>query len=81
MGGFVTGVFEDGGECTFTVTPSSGSAPQYVRTTGIANVDSTSCGTALIDASRLTSGTYTVVLTYRNDEGRVASAPAKVEVS
>jgi len=81
VGGFVTGVLEDGGECTFAVTPPSGGAPQLVRTTGIANVDSTSCGTALIDARRVMSGTYTVVLTYLNDEGRVVSAPAKVEVS
>ncbi len=81
VGGFVTGVLEDGGECTFAVTPPSGGAPQLVRTTGIANVDSTSCGTALIDASQVTSGTYTVVLTYRNHEGQVASAPSTVEVS
>lgn len=81
VGGFVRGVFEDGGECSFSVTPTSGGAPQFVRTTGIANVDSTSCGSALIDASKVRSGTYTVVLTYRNDEGQVASAPAPVEVS
>lgn len=81
VGGFVTGVFEDGGECTFSVQPKAGGESQVVRTTGVANVDSTSCGSATIDASKVTSGTYTVVLTYRNDEGRVASAPATVEVS
>jgi len=52
-----------------------------VRTTGIANVDSTSCGSALIDANNVRSGTYTVVLTYRNHEGEIASAPATLKVS
>jgi len=81
VGGFVTGIFEDGGECTFSVTPTTSGTPQLVLTTGIANVDSTSCGTALIDARKITRGTYTVVLTYRNHEGQVASAPATVDIS
>lgn len=80
VGGFVTGVFEDGGACTFSVTPSSNGAPQSAFTTGIANVDSTSCGTVLIDSHKIFAGTYTVVLTYRNDEGQVSSAPTTVEV-
>jgi len=81
VGGFVTGVFEDGGECTFSATPTSSGASQFVFTTGIANVDSTSCGTALIDSQKITRGTYEVVLTYRNHDGQVVSAPASVDIS
>jgi hypothetical protein len=81
VGGFVTGVLEDDGDCTFTATPANGSPALVARTTGLANVDNTSCGSTTIPANQLSSGTYKVVLTYRNHNGMVASAPLAVEVS
>lgn len=81
MGGFVTGIIEDNGDCTFTANPASGGPSLVARTTGVANVDNTSCGSTTIPASQLASGTYDVVLTYRSDKGTVASAPLAVKVS
>lgn len=81
VGGYVVGVFEDGGSCTFTVTPVGGGAPLTVQTTGRINVDTTSCGSSLISADSLQPGNYTVTLTYQNDKGRTKSAPAAVEVN
>lgn len=77
----MTGVLEDDGDCTFTVTPASGGTPLVARTTGLANVDNTSCGSTTVPAGQISSGTYDVVLTYRNNDGMVASAPLAVEVS
>lgn len=81
VGGFVTGVLEDDRECAFTAAPTNGGPGIVVRTTGVANVDNTSCGSTTIPASQLSSGTYEVTLTYRNTAGRVTSTPLAVEVS
>jgi len=81
LGGFVVGVFEDGGTCIFTASPSSGAVPLVVTTTGVANVDSTSCGSTSLPKDRIQAGTYTVVLTYQNGNGATTSAPMTVKVT
>jgi hypothetical protein len=81
VGGYVTGVFEDGGDCAFSVTGSAGGTPILVHTTGVANVDSTSCGSTSIPKSQLKAGTYTVALTYTNGGGTASSSSVTVKVA
>lgn len=80
MGGYVVGVFEDGGACTFTATPTGGGVSATARTTGAVNVDSTTCGSTVVPQGLLASGSYAVTLMYENAEGIATSAPLMVEV-
>jgi hypothetical protein len=81
VGGFVAGVFEDGGDCAYSVKSSAGGAPLSVHTTGVANVDTTSCGSTSISKDQLKAGTYTVVLTYTDGGGTATSNPMAVKVT
>ncbi len=81
VGGYVTGLFEDGGDCLYSVTRSTGGTPVALHTTGVANVDSTSCGSTSIPKDQLKAGTYTVVLTYANGDGAATSSPMSVDVT
>lgn len=81
VGGYVTGVFEDGGTCIFTVAPATGGIPLVATTTGLANVDSTSCGSTSFTPDRFGPGTYSVVLKYQNSKGGTASTPVSMEVA
>lgn len=80
LGGFVSGLFEDGGDCLYEVTGSGGTKPLSVHTTGVANVDTTSCGSTSIPRDQLRAGTYTVELTYQNGNGATTSDPMTVTV-
>lgn len=77
VGGYVDGVVEDGGDCSFDVTASNGRAID-VHTEGVENSGSTSCGSTVIPAASVPSGTYTVVLRYSSHGGTAASAPVTV---
>lgn len=77
----MAGVFEDGGDCAYSATSSAGGAPLSVHTTGVANVDTTSCGSTSIPKSQLRAGTYTVTLTYTNTHGTAVSTPMTVKVA
>lgn len=81
VGGYVTGVFEDGGTCIFTVTPASGGTPLVATTTGAANVDNTSCGSTSFPSDRFGAGTYSVVLKYQNSKGSTESAPTSMKAT
>jgi hypothetical protein len=79
LGGFVSGVAEDGGSCVYIVTPGSGNAFTIAKS-GVANNGSTSCGSTTVPASRVPAGFYTVVLRYSDARGQVESDAVKVEV-
>lgn len=79
VGGFVSGVLEDGGACTFTVTAKTGGASALAETVGSGNVDSTTCGSAVVEPPA--AGPWTVVLTYKNSQGSVSSTPVDVDAS
>lgn len=81
VGGYVTGVFEDGGDCAFGVTSSTDSTPVVLHTIGVANVDATSCGSTSIPKDQLNAGTYTVTLTYTNGAGTTSSSSISVKVA
>lgn len=79
VGGFVSGVIEDGGTCTFTVTATDTGASTTLTSTGAINVDSTTCGSREVAAPDSKSGAYTVTLEYSNAVGAVTSSPVPVE--
>jgi len=80
VGGYVSGVFEDGGSCTYAITDTQSGTVVSARTTGVANNDTTSCGSASVSAEQVPAGTYDVVLIYANADGRTSSQPIRVEV-
>lgn len=80
VGGFVSGVIEDGGDCEFTVTAQGGESVA-IHKSGVANNGSTSCGSTTIAKSRLPAGPYTVVLRYVSDKGEAASEAVKVDAA
>ena len=81
IAGYVSGVIEEGGTCTFTLTPDSGAAPVTVSTTGIENVRTTSCGTAQVPIDRFARGGWSATLAYSSPANTLTSAPLKLEIA
>ncbi|MBM7504148.1 hypothetical protein ACFPER_11720 [Agromyces aurantiacus] len=79
VSGYVSGIIEDGGACTFELTGPTGTVVR-AETTGIADRSTTSCGAASIPIDRLSSGTWSVELGYRSDAADVISEPTTLEV-
>jgi len=79
LGGYVTGVMEDGGDCQYIVTSSQG-ASLTIHKEGVENNGSTSCGSTTVSPSRVPAGTYSVTLRYANDVGEVASDAVEVDI-
>lgn len=76
--GYVSGVIESGGECTFVfaqgeavVTSVSESAPDRL---------STSCGTVQVPIAEFTRGSWTVSLEYKSVAAATASQPMSLEI-
>lgn len=80
VAGFVTQVTEDGGACRFVLTSEISGQEVAVETVGLANVDTTSCGTKQVAVSDLSRGPWDVVLEYSSAETVVVSEPLDVEV-
>lgn len=80
VAGFVQGVIQSGGVCTFTLSPRNGGAAVTVTSTGSANVTTTTCGTQQIAIGRFTSGAWTATLSYQSSQTRVTSQPVEVEI-
>jgi len=76
--GYVSGVVEDGGVCTFTFTGVEGETT--ATSTGAANPSTTSCGFVQVPIGDLARGTWQVVLTYSSDAFIVSSAPTTLEI-
>jgi hypothetical protein len=76
--GYVSGVIEDGGRCTFVFTGES----QEVRvdSTGAADRATTSCGAVSVPVEQLGKGSWTVTLEYRSDQAEVVSDESTMEV-
>lgn len=79
VGGYVSGVIEDGGDCQYIVTPGSGESVT-IHNSGIENNGSTSCGSTTVTKSRVPAGSYTVVLRYVGDQGEAVSEAVRVDV-
>jgi len=79
LGGYVSGVTEDGGDCQYVVTNASGDS-MTIHKDGVANNGSTSCGSTTVSRSSAPAGSYTVILRYTNDIGQVESDAVEVDV-
>jgi hypothetical protein len=78
--GFVAGVVEDGGECSFDFASDAGQTA-VASSTGIVNVDTTSCGLVQLPISDFSRGSWTVVLTYSPlAPGEYTSDPIELEI-
>jgi hypothetical protein len=78
--GFVAGVAEDGGTCAFDFTSGAGETAS-ATSTGIVNVDTTSCGLVQLPISDFSRGSWTVVLTYTPlAAGEYTSEPIELEI-
>jgi cytoskeletal protein RodZ len=76
---FISGVFEDGGICTFSFTKNTEAFTK--TTTGFKNATSTNCTPLSLSASDFPSaGTWTVILSYNSTTvSKVNSQPAKIQ--
>jgi hypothetical protein len=77
-GSYVQGVVEDGGTCTLTLRKGGATA----KATGPAEPDATntSCGGLSVPAARLSSGTWSAVVSYESATTRGSSKPVEVTV-
>lgn len=76
--GFVTGVVEQGGTCTLTLT--SGSSTVTEQHPAHADASTTQCGTVTVPGSRLAPGSWRAVLGYSSATSNGTSAPVPVTV-
>lgn len=77
--GYVQGLIENGGQCTFTFTGPGESVA--VSAEGIADSRTSSCGTIAVPIAQLPSGTWSVTLGYTSaSSGNLISSALTVEV-
>jgi hypothetical protein len=76
--GYVSGVIEDGGACTFVFHGEPGEVTAESK--GLADRASTSCGSVSVPIDQLQKGTWSVRLEYRSDDSEVVSEEVIVEV-
>lgn len=76
--GYVSGVIQSGGLCTFTFTGNGATVP--VTSSGISDRMTTSCGIVQIPRDRLQRGSWTVTLTYELMTVSTMSQPMNLEI-
>ena len=76
--GYVTGVVEDGGTCTATLT--KGSQKVATSSTAIADVNKSTCGLLTLNSSQLSQGDWQVVLSYKSASIDASSPPQTLKV-
>lgn len=77
--GYVAGVIENDGRCTFEFVGPS--VTRSVESDGLADVSTTSCGNVQLPASQLSSGSWSVSFRYvSTSTPELVSAPQIVEV-
>lgn len=77
--GYVAGVVEDGGLCTFVF--AGGAAPVEVTSVGRADVRTTSCGLVQLPIEQLSRGSWTISLTYLSESApSTVSEPIALEI-
>lgn len=80
VGGFVTLIEENNGKCVYLLSPRI-SGTQVTRTVaGVANHETTSCGSVDIPLAELTKGIWEVSLQYQSVDEELTSDPVIVEI-
>lgn len=78
VGGFVNGISEDDGMCTFTAT--QGPTTRSLQQGGLDNQGTTACGSVTFSASQLDSGLWNVRIAYSGPSGKFRSETTTVEL-
>lgn len=78
IGGYVNGIFEDGGTCTVTVTKDD--KQQTKSVSSVKNVNSVDCPVMALATSSLSPGTWTAVITYTSATAEGKSESKTFEV-
>ena len=78
VGAYVEGVIEKTGTCTLTLTRSGRSVT--ATNPGAADATSTTCGALAIPGTKLSSGTWSAVVSYASPTSAGASTPTEVKV-
>ena len=78
VGGYLDGVVESDGTCTLTATKDGASVQSTAP--GISDASSTSCAGLSLPGDQLSSGAWSVVLSYESGASRGSSDPIEVEV-
>ncbi len=78
-GGYVSGILEDDGVCTLTLT--QGATSVRAEAAAAADATTTVCGNLAVDGSQLAAGTWQAVLTYTSSAHTGTSTAAAVEVA
>jgi hypothetical protein len=76
--GFVSGVVESGGTCTFSMT--DGTRTVQATSTGQADATTTNCGSLMIPGAQVPAGRWTATLSYRSNAAHGTSPAATVTV-
>ena len=79
VGGYVSGVVEDGGTCTLTLT--QGGATVAVTARASADATTTTCGALSVPRAKLAPGTWQALLSYASATHTGRAAPVPVEVA
>jgi hypothetical protein len=79
VGGFASGVVEDGGACTLTLT--LGATRVSATAAAVADASTTACGQLSVPGSKLANGTWQAVLSYASASHTGRAAPVAVEVA
>ena len=77
--GYVQGIIQDTGTCTYTFT-KTGASPITVEHDAVADRATTSCGTIQADAAQFARGSWSVTLGYASGGSDYHSAPVELEV-
>ncbi len=80
VSGYVGGVIETGGKCTYVATDTATSATVDIPGASIANVVTTSCGTSKEPIGSFAKGSWKVALHYKSTSADVTSAAIDLEI-
>lgn len=77
-GGIVSNVFEDGGQCTLTLTKNGQTVSS--SSTGSTDVNKTTCPQITISKDKLSSGSWSAILSYSMNNTKGASQAQNINV-
>ena len=80
VAGFVAGLVEDKGACTYTFSDDATKATIKLTSTGAANVSTTTCGTQQEPIASFTRGAWHVRLSYKSLLADVTSPSIEMQV-
>lgn len=78
VGGYVSNIVEEGGTCKLTL--SNDTKTLTATTTGVANAHSTDCPALVISRDKLSTGTWTAILSYSSAKASGSAQPKDVIV-